>query len=61
MRPNAWSISADVQAFGSIPNRHAEMHGFTSYGSLQGATTLVCVMDYLLRMIDRLKGLGTFS
>ena len=51
----------DAQAFGSVPNRHAEMHGFASYGTLQGATTLVCVMDYLLRMMARLKGLGAFK
>ncbi len=52
---------ADAQAFGTVPNRHAEMHGFASYGTLKGATTLVCVMDYLLRMMDRLKRLGTFN
>ena len=52
---------ADAEKFGSIPNRHAETHGFASYGNRQGATTLVCVMDYLLRMMDRLKKLGAFS
>jgi len=52
---------ADAQSFGAVPNRHAEMHGFASYGTLQGATTLVCVMDYLLRTMDRLKSLGAFS
>lgn len=52
---------SDAQVFGAIPNRHAEMHGFASFGNLQGATTLICVMDYLLRMMDRLKQLGAFS
>jgi hypothetical protein len=52
---------ADAQAFGPIPNRHAEVHGFASYGNLQGATTLICVMDYLLRMMSRLKQLGAFN
>lgn len=51
----------DAHSFGSIPNRHAEIHGFASYGNLQGATTLVCVMDLLLRMMDRLKRLGAFN
>jgi hypothetical protein len=51
----------DAKGFGSVPNRHAEMHGFASYGDLQGATTLVCVMDCLLRMMDGLKQLGAFN
>lgn len=52
---------ADVQAFGSIPNRYAELHGFASYGNLRGVTTLICVMDYLMHMMDRLKSLGAFN
>jgi len=52
---------ADAQKFGSIPNRHAETHGFASYGNRQGATMLICAMDYLLRMMDRLRKLGAFS
>ena len=49
---------ADPHTFGTLPDRHAEMHGFASYGTLQGATTLVCIMDCLLRMMARLKRLG---
>ncbi len=48
---------ADAQALGTIPNRHAEVHGFASFGDLKGATTLVCVMDFLLQLMDRLKKL----
>lgn len=56
---NCWTV-ADAQMFGPIPNRHAEMHGFASYGHLQGSSTIVCVMDLLLKMMDRLKTLGAF-
>jgi hypothetical protein len=45
---------ADAQAFGDIPNRHAELHGLASYGSLQGATTLLCVFDFLIQLMHRL-------
>jgi len=50
---------ADAQAFGNIPNRHAELHGLASYGSLQGATTLLCVFDFLMHVMHGLKMLTT--
>jgi len=56
---NCWTV-ADAQMFGPIPNRHAELHGLASYGHLQGSSTLLCVMDILLRLMDRLKKLNAF-
>ncbi len=53
---------AHAQAFGGVPNpRHAETHGFASYGTLQGATTLICVMDILLRIMHQQKALGVLQ
>ena len=39
---------ADAQALGALPNRHAELHGFASYGDLRGATALLACLDVLL-------------
>ncbi len=52
---------ADAQAFGGIPNRHAQLHGFASYGNFKGATTLVCVKDFLLQLMDRMNKLTNFA
>jgi hypothetical protein len=30
------------------------LHGLASYGSLQGATTLLCVFDFLIQLMHRL-------
>lgn len=49
---------ADAQAFGNIPNRHAELHGLESYGTLQGASLMLCATDLLLRFACRLLDLG---
>jgi hypothetical protein len=51
--------TTDVRALGDIPNRHAELHGLASYGTLKGASTLVCVMSLLLQMMDRMQALLT--
>lgn len=49
---------ADAQAFGSVPNRHAELHGLDSYGTLQGASLMLCASDLMLRFACRLLDLG---
>lgn len=54
----ACHTEADAAAFGGVPNRHAELHGFESYGDLRGASIMLCVMDLLLRMSSRLLDLG---
>nr|WP_281719641.1 hypothetical protein [Nitrosomonas nitrosa] len=48
----------DAAALRPFPNRHAELHGLDSYGTLQGASTLLCVFAYLMRLMDRQKQLG---
>lgn len=53
--------TADAAALRPFPNRHAELHALDTYGDLQGATTLLCVFAYLMRMMDRQKALGAFS
>jgi hypothetical protein len=51
--------SADARALGDIPNRHAELHGLASYGSLKGATTLLCVTSYVVQLVDRLRSMSS--
>lgn len=43
----------DAEAFGTVPNRHAELHGLASYGNLKGATIMLCVMGFLLQLLAR--------
>lgn len=45
--------ATDAQAFGTVPNRHAELHGLASYGNLKGATIMLCVMGFLLQLMAR--------
>ena len=54
----ACHTEADAQAFGSVPNRHAELHALESYGTLQGASLMLCATDLLLRFACRLLDLG---
>ncbi len=53
--------AGDAAALRPFPNRHAELHGLDSYGTHQGATTLLCVFAYLMRMMDRQKQLGAIA
>ena len=43
---------ADAAAFGSVPNRHAELHGLGSYGNLQGASVILCAFDLILKLLQ---------
>jgi hypothetical protein len=54
----ACHTEADAEAFGSVPNRHAELHALESYGTLQGASLMLCATDLLLRLACRLLDLG---
>jgi len=54
----ACHTEADAQAFGAVPNRHAELHALESYGNLQGASLMLCATDLLLRFACRLLDLG---
>lgn len=45
--------TADAQALGEVPNRHAELHGLESYGNQKGATTLLVVTSFLMELVDR--------
>jgi hypothetical protein len=42
---------ADALAL-SNPNRHAEMHGLTSYGDLRGATKVLSAADFLVSAVN---------
>jgi hypothetical protein len=50
---------AEAESFGGIPNRHAELHGFSSFGTRQGAITLLCVTDFLFHLLDKFKRLSS--
>ena len=49
---------ADAAAFGGVPNRHAELHGYDSYGNLQGASVVICAFDLMLKMLHTQIDLG---
>lgn len=49
---------SEAALLGTSPNRHAELHGLTSYGDLRGATFILCAMDLLLKLAGRLLDLG---
>ncbi|CAB3754941.1 hypothetical protein [Paraburkholderia humisilvae] len=51
------STAEDAKGLGDVANRHAEMHGLASYGHLKGATTLLCVTGFLIRLMDNYRGL----
>jgi hypothetical protein len=42
----------DAQNLGTGPNRHAELHGLASYGNLQGATKMLCAVDFMLSSVN---------
>lgn len=44
---------ADAQAFNGTPNRHAEIHALDSYGTLRGASLMVCAIDLMCRFACR--------
>lgn len=48
----------DAANLGPAPNRHAELHGLNSYGTLQGASIVLCSTDLLLRFTGRLLDFG---
>ena len=45
-------------ARGDVPNRHAEIHALKSYGTLRGASYMLCGIDLLLRLATRNLDLG---
>lgn len=49
---------ADADARGDVPNRHAEVHALKSYGTLRGASYMLCGIDLLLRLATRNLDLG---
>ena len=48
---------ADAKSL-SNPNRHAEMHGLSSYGDLRGATKVLSAADFVVSAINHAKDMA---
>ena len=42
----------EAQNLRSGPNRHAEVHGLASYGTLQGATKMLSAADFMISAVN---------
>lgn len=41
--------------YASLPNRHAALHGFTSYGTFKGSLNALIIMQFVLRVVTAVK------